>query len=287
MKNLFLMGLGMLTLGVLITSCKKDDEALQQNDLRLNTSPALGQYLTNKAGQTLYIFANDADGTNNCAGVCESIWPVFNADINTAVLDNGLFKSDFGSITNAGGKKQLTYKGWPLYTYSPAPAGTTAYTAEDAGKTTGEAVGGVWFVAKPDYTIMLANKQLTGADGNNYKSDYTVGTGRTLYFTNSAGITIYGFTNDSFNINKFTRPDFANNAVWPIYEQDKVVVPSTLNKNLFSTINVFGKKQLVYKGWPLYNFGQDGSVRGSNKGVSVPVPGRWPIMVKDIIEARR
>jgi predicted lipoprotein with Yx(FWY)xxD motif len=50
-------------------------------------------------------------------------------------------------------------------------------------------------------------------------------------------------------------------------------------------IDVFGRKQLTYKGWPLYYYGTDAGVMGSNKGVSVPVPGRWPVAVKDMAAA--
>jgi predicted lipoprotein with Yx(FWY)xxD motif len=45
------------------------------------------------------------------------------------------------------------------------------------------------------------------------------------------------------------------------------------DKTQFTTINVFGKTQLVYKGHPLYRFGQDASTRGNTKGVSFPTPG--------------
>ena len=35
-------------------------------------------------------------------------------------------------------------------------------TQEAAGQTLGEGIGNIWFVAKPDYTIMLVNAQLVG-----------------------------------------------------------------------------------------------------------------------------
>ena len=41
-----------------------------------------------------------------------------------------------------------------------------------------------------------------------------------------------------------------------------------------------GREQLTYKGWPVYYFGQD-TGKGDNKGVSVPVPGKWPIINAD------
>jgi len=93
---------------------------------------------------------------------------------------------------------------------------------------------------------------------------------------------LYAFFRDSTNINKFTKADFSNNAVWPLYETDKVVVPSVLDKTLFGSIMVFGHKQLTYKGWPMYYVGSDvdpitGKFRGNNKGVYGPLPMKWPI----------
>lgn len=96
---------------------------------------------------------------------------------------------------------------------------------------------------------------------------------------------MYTFKPDSFNINKYTKADFSNNPTWPVYDTTLVVVPSTLDKTLFSSITVYGKKQLTYKGWPLYYFGPDANTRGNNKGVSVPVPGKWPVAVKDMTGA--
>lgn len=251
-----------------------------KKEIALSTSTTLGSYLSDKDGKSLYFFATDAKGQASCTGGCEAVWPPFYVDNLTAEkLSSGLTLTDFTTITTTSGKKQLTYKGWPLYYYAPSINGTN--TPETAGQTTGDGVGGVWFIAKPDYSIMLVRSQLLGHDGKNYKSDYTVGDGLTTYFTDAKGLTLYTFKNDNFKKNNFTKADFSNNAVWPIYETDKIVVPSTLDKSKFSVITVFGKSQLVYNGWPLYYFGQDASVRGANKGISFPSPAVWPVPVKD------
>ena len=289
MKKIFSNGfvLPLLTLLISLNSCKKNSSTAPSTlkyDINISTNASLGQYLTNKNGLTLYTFANDADGVNTCTGGCEAVWPAFTTDLSNARLDAGLISTDFATITNSNGMQQVTYKGWPLYTYSPPGNGNTGNVPEKPNSITGDGIGGVWFIAKPDYTIMLANKQLTGLDGNMYKSDYTIGAGKTTYFTDSAGRTLYTFIVDSFNINKFTKPDLSNNNVFPIYEQEKIVVPSILDKTLFGTITVAGKKQMTYNGWPLYYFVQD-QVRGSNKAVSVPVPGKWPVAVKNAAEA--
>ncbi len=281
------LGIALPLLLLTVNSCKKDKtpdpvpEVIKQ--IKIANSKTLGNYLTDKDGRTLYFFSNDYLGANNCAGGCEAVWPYFNVDTLTPAKlgDTSLHFSDFTNIVAANGKKQIAYKGWPLYYYAPNAGGVN--TPEPAGATGGEGVGGNWFVAKTDYTIMIVNAQLTGNDGKNYKSDYTEGTGRTFYFSDGLGHTLYAFKNDRLNTNKFTKSDFSNNTVFPIYENTKVVVPSTLDASLFGSIDVFTKKQMTYKGWPMYYYGADSLIRGRNKGVSVgATPGTWPVVVKDI-----
>lgn len=268
--------------GLLLSQCAKE-ETMDPYDVKLATSPTLGSYLTDKAGNTLYFFASDANGLNNCTGGCTTAWPVFNTPLlKDTQLGAGLVLSDFGTIPVSGGN-QVTYKGWPLYYYAPNGV------REKANLTSGEGVNGLWFVAKPDYTIMLANAQLVGADGKNYvvsaTNIYSEGVGKTVYFTDLVGRTLYSYYKDSSNVNKFTKADLTNNGVWPIYETDKVVVPSVLDKSLFSSFTIYGKKQLTYKGWPMYYYGADadatGLFRGNNKGVSVPKPNIWPAFMKE------
>ena len=251
-----------------------DDNAVEiTTDVKLTTDSQLGSILVDEDGKSLYFFAKDSKETSSCVGGCVANWPVFyKQDIE---VGSGLEADDFGVITRADGSKQTTYKNWPLY-----------YFANDAnaGDTNGEAVGGVWFTAKPDYSIMYASAQLIGNDGNNYLGDYTVGEGATNYFVSISGRTMYTFMNDSKDKNNFTKSDFSNNAVWPIVEITLDQIPSTLSKEDFGTIDVFGRTQLTYKGWPLYYFAQD-TERGDNKGVSVPNPGVWPVVNKGISPA--
>lgn len=266
-----------------VNSCKDSDDEDELNGpevaVKLNTDATKGKYLVDKDGYALYFFANDFNGRNSCSGQCQAIWPYFNAGTLTQEnLGEGLNLADFDTIM-VNGTAQTRYKGWPLYYY--APNGTNL---EPAGQITGEAITN-WIVAKPDYTIMLANAQLVGNDGKNYLGTYQEGVGKTVYFTDAKGVTLYTFKPDSFNVNKYTKPDFSNDATWPIYDTTNIVVPSVIDKAQFATIDVFGKKQLTYKGWPLYYFGPDQNMMGSNKGVSVPAPGVWPVAVIDMAPA--
>jgi len=283
-----------ILLAVTISSCHRKDGVDRSPVfvVKLNNYTSLGSYLTDNSGRTLYYFANDSASVNSCSGGCAKVWPIFHTDsLTSQFIGDGLSLSDFGEITISGGIKQNTYKGRPLYYYAPSNGGTNKLEAP--GHTSGEGVGGVWFVAKPDYTIMLTRAQLVGNNSKNYIFDtagtpsptYSEGNGKSIYFTDAKGVTLYIFKPDKFNTNTFTKPDFSNDPVWPLYQMDKIVVPSVLDKSLFGVITVFGKKQMTYKGWPLYYFGQDAMTMGATKGVSFPAAGVWPVATRGLMTA--
>lgn len=267
----------LFALGLLLAitiSCSDDDDVntppVATVDVMIKEVPNLGKVLTDGSGKTLYFFTKDVAGASTCTAGCLTVWPVFS--VANLRLDAGLNAADFSTTTRADGQTQIAYKGWPLYYYKDDVA---------AGDAKGENVNGVWFVAKTGYTMMLGNTQLVGNDGKSYKSDYTEGTADTQFLVDSLGRTLYAFANDKNKVNNYTKADFSNDNFWPIYYAEVKDLPSTLNKADFSVIEVFGKKQLTYKGWPLYYFGPDEKKRGITKGVSVPRPGVWPIVNKE------
>lgn len=264
--------LPLLCLGLAFTvSCKKDQQKEtpeeKKKGIQMAADAKFGTILTDSTGRTLYMFATDVTGTPGCSGGCETIWPLYYS--SNASTDLRLSAAETGTVTRADGRKQTTYKGYPLYYYKDDAA---------AGEIKGDGVGGIWFVAKPDYSLMIANAQLVGANGTSYTGAYAEGTGNTKYFTDSKGRTLYAFSPDKNNKNTFTKEDMSNNPLWPLYEETLKSLPSVVDRGLIGTIDVFGKKQLTYKGWPMYYFGQD-AVRGQNKGVSIgPAPGFWPVL---------
>jgi predicted lipoprotein with Yx(FWY)xxD motif len=263
-------------IGLLVTvsACMKSNSssnpAATAPKVQLMSNAQFGNILTDSSGRTLYFFSLDANGSSACSGSCVVAWPVFYSASLT--LSSGLNSSDFAAITRADGTMQTTYKGWPLYYFS----------ADSAGSVKGDALENVWFVAKPDYSVMLASTQLVGNDGMNYVqsgSQIVAGTGMTQYLTDPYGRTLYLFSHDSSLENKFTASSFSNNSVWPIDTTSMVnKVPSILPTTQFTTLSVYGMTQFACKGWPLYYFSGDSSVRGNTRGVSVPTPGVWPIL---------
>jgi predicted lipoprotein with Yx(FWY)xxD motif len=285
------VGIAIVVFAVAMSQCSKKNSSTTNSTpppapttlVSLRTDGNLGNYLIDSSGHALYFFANDADGKNNCGGGCAASWPAYEGSgLTSDQLGAGLDLSDFGSTPSSTGRTQLTYKGWPLYLFAPSG------TPEAAGHASGDGAGGIWFVAKPDYSIMLANWQLVGKDGKNYKSDYTPGDGTTIYFTDALGHTLYAYSKDSVDHNKFTASDFSNNSLWPVYDSaSSLSFPSALDKTDFNSTSVFGRTQLTYRGWPLYYFGADSSLRARNKGITVgSAPGSagqvWSVMIKGI-----
>jgi predicted lipoprotein with Yx(FWY)xxD motif len=262
---------------LLFLAACKDDETITPEvpkEINLASNATLGTILVDGNGSTLYFFAKDTKGTSTCNDGCTNTWPVFY--VEGLEVGTGLISSDFGEITRSDGEKQITYKGWPLYYYSPASDGVL----ESPGETLGDGVNNVWYVAKDDYSLMIADAQLVGHDGLNYTSEYVAGDGSTKYFTDEYGRTLYMFTKDYKDDNNFTAADLSNNSVWPVYHVEMEDLPSYINSTEFGEITLADgiTKQTTFRGWPLYYFGQDAMVRGSNKGVSFPSPGVWPIL---------
>jgi predicted lipoprotein with Yx(FWY)xxD motif len=97
----------------------------------------VGSVLVNAEGFTLYYLETDAQSQVTCTGGCAQTWP---PDLVTSVPDAAGLSGQLGTIANPSGGKQLTYDGWPLYTY----AGDSA-----PGQANGQGSGGVWFAMTP------------------------------------------------------------------------------------------------------------------------------------------
>jgi predicted lipoprotein with Yx(FWY)xxD motif len=275
-KNLSVIAI-MLGLIVTVTafySCTDKDSnpggPVLGKDINLSNNARFGNILTDATGNTLYFFSPDVQSPTICVADCAIEWPPFYKE-NPSV-GTGLNPADFGVVTLSGGAKQTTYKNWRLYHFIKD---TTP------GTVLGEGLGNVWFVAKPDYTVMIGSGQLVGKDGVSYTTHYTPGIARfTQFFTDDRGVTLYTFTKDFNKKNNYTsQTDTVKNNVWPIFGgTQKLVLPSILKASEFDGITVFNKPQLVYRGNPVYKYGGDAGVPGSTKGVSVPTPGVWPIL---------
>ncbi len=106
--------------------------------LKVAKKDGVGAYLVDTKGLALYWFKKDTAGRSSCAGPCVEKWPLYHRDAVKA--PEGVKAEDFGTITRDDGKKQTTFRGFPLYYW----AGDKA-----AGDTLGQGVNSVWYVVDP------------------------------------------------------------------------------------------------------------------------------------------
>jgi predicted lipoprotein with Yx(FWY)xxD motif len=81
-----------------------------------------GKVLFAGNGRALYLFTSDTPGTSNCSGECAAAWPPFYAR-GKLVAGKGVNRKLLGRTTRPDGRKQVTYKGHPLYFYVHDPRG--------------------------------------------------------------------------------------------------------------------------------------------------------------------
>jgi predicted lipoprotein with Yx(FWY)xxD motif len=108
-------------------------------DVTVMNKEGIGSYLTDGNGRTLYWNKKDSPGQSRVVGKFIEIWPPF---FNGAILAASpeMRSKDFGMIIRQDGKKQNTFRSYPLYYYS---------MDKQPGDTKGEKILNVWFVIDP------------------------------------------------------------------------------------------------------------------------------------------
>jgi predicted lipoprotein with Yx(FWY)xxD motif len=267
----FLLAFSLLVFS-LISCSKKQDDSTPQPTIRLKSDAALGSFLVDGRGRTLYYYGKDVAGTNNCTGGCADRWPIFYEP--TLQVGPGLNAADFTTGLTLSGQKQTFYKGWPLY-YFATPS-TSKWEQEPAGVTGGEGMGNDWFVARPDYTLFIAKGPVT-----------TQSTGQTvdtkLYLVDMKGNTLYTYGQDA----RLPSTQASNctggcATLHPIF-YSPIVAPSTLKSTDFGTITRLDgpsgspRQQTTYKGQPLYYYANDKAIRGTVAGDGTGSPDQWSV----------
>ena len=84
----------------------------------LGEAAGVGQILVDEEGMTLYYFQKDQKGSgkSKCEGACAEAWPPLLTEGKPEAM-KGVKAGMLGTIKRDDGTTQVTYAGWPLYTF--------------------------------------------------------------------------------------------------------------------------------------------------------------------------
>src|SRR5258708_2472157 len=131
--------------------------------------PGVGAVLVNTQGQTLYMLTSEKGGKITCTASngCTQVWPEITLPSGTAAAKagTGVQASLLGTVKGASGSPEVTYNGWPLYTFScdsgPGPVKGQGITS----------FGGTWYVLNASgspVTAKAASSPSSGGGGYGY-----------------------------------------------------------------------------------------------------------------------
>lgn len=126
------------------------------------TSPKYGTYLVNADGMALYLFEADVQGEQStCYDGCAAAWPPLLS--SSAPMASGKASTNLlGTIERKDGTTQVTYNGWPLYTFVKDTA---------PGDTNGQDVhgfGGEWYLISPQGEAVHVEQAESNEDDDGY-----------------------------------------------------------------------------------------------------------------------
>jgi len=111
----------------------------QGTTVRASRNDALGSFLTDKDGRTLYLFTKDSENHSVCYAGCATAWPPLLVGDSVEPNLDGIGGTLATTVRNDG-NRQVTYGGKPLYYFTPDTK---------IGDTKGQGVGTVWYVLAP------------------------------------------------------------------------------------------------------------------------------------------
>src|SRR6185437_11321094 len=218
-----------------------------------------GMVLAGSKGLTLYYYAEDKPGSGKsvCTGGCATAWPPLTAPVKAPM--GAKMPGPIGMITRAGGAKQVTINGYPIY-----------YYAEDMtpGQAKGNGAEGAWHVIK----IRAAAGSAAAARASVLKVERT-SAGTVL--AGSKGLTLYYYAEDKPGSGKSACTGGCATA-WPAL---KAPVKAPAGVKLPGKIGMItradGTRQVTINGYPIYYYAEDmapGQAKGNGEA------GKWHVI---------
>jgi predicted lipoprotein with Yx(FWY)xxD motif len=218
-----------------------------------------GMVLAGRKGLTLYYYAEDKPGSGKsaCTGGCATAWPPLTAPVKAPM--GAKMPGPIGMITRAGGARQVTINGYPIY-----------YYAEDMapGQAKGNGADGSWHVIKMRAAAGSAATARAFVLTVERTSAGTVLAGR-------KGLTLYYYAEDKPGSGKSACTGGCATA-WPAL---KAPVRAPAGVKLPGKIGMItradGTRQVTINGYPIYYYAEDtapGQAKGNGEA------GKWHVI---------
>jgi len=127
--------------------------------VKVAKNATLGKILVNRKGFTLYHLIKENTGTIHCTGGCLGLWPPLLLPKGVSKPKGKGLAGKLGVIKRpdiSAGARQITYDGWPLYTFA---------NDTKPGQTNGQNFAKVWFAVpkkpKVKFKISITNSGST------------------------------------------------------------------------------------------------------------------------------
>lgn len=210
--------------------------------VQLVTDARWGQILADPRGMTLYVYNHDTKGVSTCNDACSVTWPplvAFGPSVGpagvTGVLD---------VMTRTDGKKQITWNGAPLYTFS----GDTK-----PGESTGSGIAeGSWkVVTATSNGAASASVSASGPTTVQVTTDPKLG----KILADPRGMTLYTNKQDQKGVSNCGD---ACSLIWPpLLAFGPSYGPPGVSGVLDVMTRSDGKKQITWNELPLYTYSKD------------------------------
>jgi predicted lipoprotein with Yx(FWY)xxD motif len=227
----------------------KASAAVSEAEISVAQDAKFGSILVGNKGMTLYMFTKDTPNKSNCAGGCLAQWPPLLTQ-GSPVLGDGVDAKLVGSADMPDGTKIVTYNGMPLYYW---------INDKKPGDTTGQDVGGVWYLVSPDGKVIEDEAASSSAGTTaaaeaeiNVVNDPKLGS----ILVGSNGMTLYMFTKDAPNKSNC---DAGCLAKWPpLLTKGTPKLGDGVDASLVGSADLAdGSKIVTYNGMPLYYWVKD------------------------------
>jgi predicted lipoprotein with Yx(FWY)xxD motif len=215
---------------------------------------------------TLYVLSTEHAGALHCTSKCLLIWkPLVVANSVKSVKEGGGVGGKIGFVKRTSSQKQVTFNGYPIYTY----AGDKAATAIK-----GEAIsadGGRWYLvhasAKTNAATPFIPELQTGAATGGFKNTLEVG---------SSSYSLYLLSNEQGGSIHCTGQCLT---AWPPLLVPTATTAVGLGAGVNGTIGFIARsatqKQVTFNSYPVYTFFEDTGPGQSNGQGLASDGGTW------------